>query len=309
MAPDETDQDVFGGQVGPADSVEDGDWVVLPSAELLDVPGADELLRWRAANLVAVVGERNSGKTTLITELYERYLRGAFAGHIFAHSRTLVGFERKTFESRLASERIVPDTLRTSERDGLLFFHLGLVSDDGEMRRSDLLISERAGETYRKARDRPETSQELSELRRANRVAFLLDGERVAAGRTRAEVFASVRGMIRAFSESSAISPTAEIQLVTTKVDLLSAEANIAAVSALEQFEHAISSAYGSETRAVTTWRTAARDPSGSIEAAFGVGPLLENWVASARLEVSPTIRMPQLQNEFDLLLTRRAPA
>jgi hypothetical protein len=38
-----------------------------------------------------------------------------------------------------------PDTTRTSARDGLRFFHLSLVSDAGR-RRTDLLITERAGE-------------------------------------------------------------------------------------------------------------------------------------------------------------------
>ncbi|MGK9541669.1 hypothetical protein O6449_24370, partial [Salmonella enterica subsp. enterica] len=61
------DIDVFEQPLGNESSDADSAWVQLPSSELLTVETADEFLRWRAASIIAVVGERNGGKTTLIS--------------------------------------------------------------------------------------------------------------------------------------------------------------------------------------------------------------------------------------------------
>jgi hypothetical protein len=123
-----TDVDVFEKTGSKVEAEADLDWIKLPRGDLLSIEEADELLRWRPAILVAVVGERKSGKTTLITEIYERFLRGPFADQLFSYSQTLLGFERKSYPSRADSRAEKPDTTRTSTQDGLRFFHLGLVS-------------------------------------------------------------------------------------------------------------------------------------------------------------------------------------
>src|SRR5688572_30114227 len=46
--------------------------VQLPRGEPLSPAEVDEFLRWRPAKMVAILGERDSGKTTLICALYDR---------------------------------------------------------------------------------------------------------------------------------------------------------------------------------------------------------------------------------------------
>ncbi|TWA92611.1 TRAFAC clade GTPase domain-containing protein [Bradyrhizobium stylosanthis] len=301
----DSDVDVFeeagSNELGSADP----DWVGLPRCDLLSIEEADELLRWLPATLVAVVGERKSGKTTLITEIYERFLRGPFAGQMFCYSQTLLGFERKSYPSRAESRLERPDTARTSTRDGLRFFHLGLVSSSNR-RRADLLITERAGEVYRDARDRPAESRTLLELLKARTVVFVLDGERIANDKTRAEAFASIRGMIRAFADAGAISGRAEIQLVTTKFDLLSAAVAAEAVGHLKEFEDRLVKAYSGRFAKVTHWRTAARDPKGQLEPAWGVTPVLRSWIDPPGSPPGASSTIPKLDDEFDRLLLRR---
>jgi len=300
-----SDVDVFEETGSQEQGSADPDWVGLPRCDLLSIEEADELLRWYPATLVAVVGERKSGKTTLITEIYERFLRGPFAGQLFCYSQTLLGFERKSYPSRADSRLDKPDTARTSTRDGLRFFHLGLVSSSNR-RRADLLITERAGEVYRDARDRPAESKTLLELLKARTVVFVLDGERVANDKTRAEAFASIRGMIRAFSDAGAISERAEIQLVTTKFDLLSVGAAAEAVKFLSEFEERLVKSYSGRFAKVTYWRTAARDPKGQMEPAWGVPPVLQSWINPPDQPPGPTPKIPKLDDEFDRLLLRR---
>ena len=264
---DETDIDVFSeGELQGADADEQG-WIPLPSVDLLSIEGADELLRQYPAKIIAVVGERDAGKTTLVTEIYERYLRGAFAGFNFADSRTLIGFERKSFLSRADSGEDTPDTPRTSIKDGLRFFHLALSSDD-DGRRRDLLIAERAGEAYKNARDTPSQSADLLELQKAQIVVLILDGRRVTEHKHRSEAFAAVRGIARAMVDSGALSPQVELHLVTTKCDLLDGGDGVTAQEALKTFEDSFSSLFSDRCASVKSFRTAARDPTGRIEAA-----------------------------------------
>jgi len=301
---DDADTDVFE-TAGVGQTKEtDNRWVELPPASMLTVEDADELLRWREASIIAIVGERNGGKTTLVVELYERFLRGPFAGTLFSHSLSVLGFERKSFQSRAESGAEKPDTPRTSTQDGLRFFHLA-VSDE-HLRRTDLLISERAGETYREVRDRPAGARDIVEVCKARTVVFILDGERVANPRQRAEAIASIRHLARAFTESNAISSHCEIQAVTTKWDLLRTDASAPAQKALDEFEKYFIATYSSRYAKVSVFRVAARDPEGVVEVGFGLAPLLRSWLEPVPQAAVTALPIPLLADEFDRLLARR---
>jgi len=302
---DQEDTDVF--ETAGDDSAKDVEsrWVELPSVNMLSLQGADELLRWREASVVAIVGERNGGKTTLVTELYERFLRGPFAGCFYSHSLTIQGFESKTFQSRADSGAELPDTGRTSKTDGLKFFHLS-VSDESSVR-TDLLISERAGETYRDVRNRPEVAVQIVEVRKARKVVFILDGERVADPRRRAEAIASVRSLMRIFVDQNAISTQSEIQIVTTKWDLLIGDSMAIARETVSKFEEHSIAIYSDGFTKVRTFRIAARDPVGVMEAGFGLEPLLRSWVDPIPQTAFAPPQLPPLTDEFDRLLLKRA--
>ena len=299
------DVDVFEGVEAGKPVEQDPRWLTLPPSNMLSIEDADAMLRWRPASLIAVVGERNGGKTTLVTEIYERFLRGPFAGALFAHSLSLLGFERKSFQSRAESGSEVPDTPHTSTQDGLRMFHLAVV-DEGVFRRTDLLVSERAGEVYREIRDQPARAAELIEVRKAATVALIIDGQRVLDDRRRAEVLASVRNLLRALADGSVIAPRAQVQLVTTKCDLLDSDKAAGARDALSEFETRMTAFYAGRFAVIETFRTAARDPCGVIEPARGLGPLLRSWLRPLPEPAAEATTFPALVDEFDRLLLRR---
>lgn len=280
-------------------------WVSLPTSTMLTLEEADQLLRWRDASIITIVGERNGGKTTLVTEIYGRYLRGAFANSYFCHSLTLMGFERKSFHSRAESGRSYPDTDRTSAQDGLRFFHLAL-SNETDLLRRDLLISERAGEVYREIRDRPDRAVEMIEIRKATTIAFIVDGERVALPRKRSEVFSSVRNIVRVVINSGNISSQTQIQLVVTKFDLLEGDEKSQARDALASFEQTIETMLSGQFH-FEIFHTAARALHPNSEPAQGLAPLLKTWLRAKPLEHIDNPCLPELTDEFDKLLVRRA--
>lgn len=303
-AGDDADTDVFETAGNAPGNDAESRWVELPTADMLTLQKADELLRWRDASVIAIVGERNGGKTTLIAELYEHFLRGPFAGYRYSHSLSVMGFERKTFQSRAVYGGEKPDTPRTSKQDGLTFFHLA-VSDEHSLR-TDLLISERAGETYREVRDRPAGASDIVEVRKARTVAFILDGERVADPLRRQEAIASVRLLARAFTDANAIPPNCEIQVVTTKWDLLNSAAMAGAREVLSNYEEQFLATYGSRFAKASAFRVAARDPEGNLEVGYGLAPLLQSWLKPAPQVAFASPALPALADEFDRLLIRR---
>lgn len=301
---DESDVDIDVFEQPQADQLVSPDtrWAPLPASTMLSTDEADALLRWRKASIITVVGERNGGKTTLVSQLYEQFLRGPFAQTLFSHSWSLQGFEKKNFQSRVRSGGSRPETTRTSVQEGLGFFHLA-VSDEASLLRTDLLISERAGETYRDMRDEPERATTLVEIRKASVIVLILDGERVSQVRTRHAVFGSVRSMARALLDSGSINKEARVQLVTTKIDLLSREA-AEALAALSEFEAMLTALFRDRFE-LTSFRISARDPSGDLAPGSGMDELIRSWIVpqSSRAVDEPTI--PVLKSEFDLFLVR----
>lgn len=281
----------------------DSRWELLPPSMLLSPGDADALLRWRQAAVITVVGERNGGKTTLVSQLYEQFLRGPFAQTLFSHSWSLQGFEKKSFQSRVRSGGALPDTPRTSAQEGLGFFHLA-VSDETSLNRTDLLISERAGETYREMRDLPARAATLVEIHKASVIVLILDGERVSRARSRNAVFGSVRSIARALLDAGNINPLARVQLVTTKIDLMADAAASEALTALATFEADLAAVFR-DRFALATFRISARDPSGHLPPGSGMDELLRSWMAPVVSVPQDEPAIPPLTSEFDLFLVR----
>lgn len=301
---DDADVDVFDPSEGRRAPDEVPRWAELPQSAVLSVEAADDFLCWRDATVVAIVGERNGGKTTLVTELYSCFLRGTFAEMLFCHSLSLMGFEQRCFQSRAQSGGLYPETPRTSKQEGLSFFHLGL-ANTSDLKRHDLLISERAGEVYREIRDRPERAAEMTELRKASSIVFIIDGERVSCPLKRHEAYASVRHLIRAIIFSGNLSPRAQVQLVTTKYDLLEGEACVDARESLAEFESAIVKLVAGKFE-VSSFNTAARDPRPGEQPAQGLAPLLRSWLQPPSSMSFREIPLPVLSDEFDRLMLNR---
>lgn len=278
----------------------------LFSGEALTTIQVDEFLRLRPAKFVAIIGDRNSGKTTLIDSIYGRFFRGPFAGYSFSGSRTLIAFERDCFFSRLASGKFEPDTAHTSISEGLRFYHISLTSQSTPQSKCDLMISDRAGELYSLARAKTDEISELIEIPNADRVVLLLDGERLASAAERAGAIQGVRQMVRALVDNNAMNIDSDLQIVTTKLDLLIDHPDKNFIDKqINSFRSNIQRDFKDRLANISFVEIAARDPEGKIEAAHGLSALFQDW-ASCPLKVPPRAKYEGvLSSEFDKLLSR----
>lgn len=280
--------------------------IMLPPGELLSLEDVQRFLLWRPATFISVVGDSFSGKTTLMCALYDRFLRGPFAGVSFSASRTLVALERRMHPSRVDSGRAIPDTVRTSIADGLRYFHFAVAPLSSPHMRTDLLLSDRAGETYRKARSNTDIVADLPEISQADRIVLLLDGGRVADPVERAGAIQGARQMLRVLLDNGAAGAASVVQVVTTKIDLLDrAEDKQIAAEVLASFRERLLADFGPKVQELTFWEVAARDPEGTYDPAYGLGALVEDWVKPRRHH--PPVPLPplDLKSEFDRLLAR----
>lgn len=286
----------------------DGDEVrvSLPPGEALNSAEVEQFLRWRPATFITIVGDRDSGKSTLVYALYDRLLRGSFGRITFAGSRTLIALERRSHYSRVDSGRMVPDTPRTSHSEGLHYFHLALVPPGERPRRVDLLLSDRAGEVYRQARGNSAIIHSLSEVLQADRLVLLLDGRRVADAIERPNAIQSVRQTLRAFLDNGALGAASIVQVVTTKIDLIEAHDDAAVVrNELLKFQERLVKDFEPRLQELSFWKISARDPTGVFAPAHGLDALVADWVTprSRRITMSPPPLV--LKSEFDRLLAR----
>ena len=107
----------------------------------------NEVLGDYNTHLVTLVGFSEVGKSTFVASLYHKFMcTGEIDGYKFIDSDTYVGFERRAYirnESLKTSKR----NSRTTTLEGQ-FLTLTLSKDD---KVSKLIISDRAGETYKKS--------------------------------------------------------------------------------------------------------------------------------------------------------------
>ncbi len=152
-------------------------FVELPSADALTVDEANQTARSSVTRVILPVGRAGVGKTTLLAEMYERFLEGPFAGYRYAWSRTLHGFEQRAHDARIASGRMAPTTQRTPLAGSEEFLHLRLAPLGAEAPPRDVLIADWPGEVFREMRDDVQAAVSHPLLPRADHIAFLVDGK------------------------------------------------------------------------------------------------------------------------------------
>lgn len=124
--------------------------------------------------LVALVGFADFGKSTFIGALYQQLIEKlSYKGYAFVDSETYVGFERRVFLRRVNGEDI-SDTKRNILKENDIM-HLKLRSDKGHTHQ--VLISDKAGETYARYSSSDEEVGRDIVLENADMVVLFVDAE------------------------------------------------------------------------------------------------------------------------------------
>jgi GTPase SAR1 family protein len=200
--------------------------VTLAPGEALDREQTALLQRKFPSRAIGLIGPNNAGKTSLIAAIFDLFQDGPIAEVGFAGSSTLIGFEKICHDARAASRRGVPHMERTSVGADAAFYHLDIKSTDNDI--LSIFIGDRSGEDYLGATDEISRAQAFFELRRADAVTLLVNGDHLAGSEHRHEAKAIAPQVVDALVEAGAIRTGARLAIVMTKEDLVLASPNSA---------------------------------------------------------------------------------
>jgi hypothetical protein len=242
------------------------------------------------AKVVILVGDKDVGKTTLLAETHHAFLAGPVAGHRFAGSMTLPGFERRCFQARTRSRRETPDTFRTSLSTGVRLFHLAIRSDAPLASTQHLLIADVSGEAFKAMRHRSDEVDKFAPfLQRAHCVTMLVSGWRLASGKHAQHARTASRTLLNVLLERQALSRSSVVQYVVTKWDCV---VRGQAVAAADTLLGEVETQYSERLRELTCHRVATRGGSDvGLAQRFGLDGLFGAWARQRSFEPVPSAR------------------
>lgn len=207
------------------ESAEDADDTeTLSDGEALTLTQASEIRGKEASRFVLLIGELDTGKTSLVSQMYSAFLKGPFAGHLFSGSQTLQAFERRCFRTRISSGAIDASFPRTLFSEGIHVLHLRLCNSSLPASPPvNLLIADTSGERFRQIRENERTEVlEISRLSHlADAIVLILDGRQLSDKRERQLAVSRLKTVIRAVREAGGINVASCVDFVITKIDLL----------------------------------------------------------------------------------------
>jgi len=253
-------------------------YVELPSGMALDAKESLVITCEYPTQLIVLAGGEASGKTTMLASIYESFNEGPFAGYVFAGSRSLIGFEQISYLNRLPSGLHVPETERTNPSEPVLFYHLSLRNDIGmKIARYDVLFAAVSGELFRLARDSIEGATELTFIKRADVLAILVDGAKLADIKTREQVLVEADTLLRSFLDAGMLSHRTRIEFVFSKYDCI--QAGNAEQFVNERATKRLISAFQERIPTLHFRRVAARPMESNLEFAYGLSEALKDWL------------------------------
>lgn len=255
----------------------------------------------RRSRLVLLVGPADSGKTTIVTSVYECLLLGPLGGFFFAGSATLPGFESRCHYSRLGGGS-TSDTERTKTAYTPHLLHLRLRDRASRRDAVDLLLSDYSGELFERAKDSTSELRLLPLFERADRIVVLLDGKRLADRTRRQGAVQDVRHFLRRACDAGMLHSASSVEVLVSKDDLIVTSGSKAATLAFVlEAQRSLSSEFEPRFRTWRMLRVAARPDNGGIRRARHLDVLLASWIDDRPVasSISSGTRIAEYSREF----------
>jgi energy-coupling factor transporter ATP-binding protein EcfA2 len=228
--------------------------------------------------LVVLVGPSESGKTTIETMLYQMFQRSKISNYVFAGSKTIQGYEERSFYTRITSRQDVATTPRTSRGSQELFLHLRLF-DDSKKKKINYLFADLSGEEiYAHMANVESISQSMPFLKCTDFLTVILDGDRLINKNQRNGVIEEAATIIRTIFDAGLYSVLTKVQIVISKYDTIKLADDANTNQFIENNVKELRSLIQNYVECVTFHEIAAMPKNTSFDMGFGLEKLLLAW-------------------------------
>lgn len=265
--------------------------IKLYEGKEMDVHETAEITHKHPAKVIAIVGESDCGKTTLVAELYNVFQKGANGDLFFAGSQTLIGLEQRSHLSKVESNSEEPETYKTVT--GIFrFLHLALKKKENLNADSiHVILSDISGEDFQRARDSSSAMLELHLLTDADQVIYIIDGEKLAAKKLRQQTLSNAETFIQTAIDNGILNAQTNLTVVVSKWDKLIADTSF-------DFDRDVKTPFTDKfTTHLSSFKAfpiAARPKSKAVNPGFGLYELLNDCY---EVEKEITIAGPEKVN------------
>lgn len=194
--------------------------IELGGGESLTLSQADRLSNRYGGRVVLVAGEFQSGKTTLVAELYGRFLKGSYSGWSFAGSDCLRALDGRYHGTRENSGLTHPDVPRTEDEEMRL---VDLRLQQGG-KRLPLMLTDIRGELFDGIVEGGPVASLVPLATRADQLVVLIDGKQIASDFKRSVTLAWSKQLIGGLTEAGGVGAGTPTAIVLSKADLVDDE-------------------------------------------------------------------------------------
>ena len=228
--------------------------------------------------VIVLAGPPESGKTTIISTIFDEFHGGPFAGYYFAGSDSLVALEERCHEARVESELDLADTPRTSRAQvgDLINLEVGLSPTS----RKSLMFNDVSGERFDAIIKHPRSAADMIVLTLAERIGVVLDGARLIDPGERDRTLYEAATLTRAILEHGVLKPEARLDVIVTKFDLVAQDGHLSGY--VQRGIDRVVQIASAERRGELLMTAARSTKPTVIQAGTGLPELFTLWVGEA---------------------------
>lgn len=249
-----------------------------------------------------ILGEPGSGKTTLITSIYQLFFSGKYIDkYVFSGSETLRAFEDRAFCLRTTSMKSQVEMRRTPVGTSEIL-HIRIKKLlSGEF--LNLLFSDFSGEDLNNVIGNINAAKEdFSIVKAADVLLVLIDGEKISKTKTKLAELHRATQLLRTYLDADLVKENAQVLVAVSKYDLLiDDKGELKDDFANTIKERIINQLPNIATRLEFLFIAAMPMSTDILEAGYGIDKLLDLVIKDPNPIVETSVATTKLKSQFNL--------